>query len=90
MTIASTTTLCNVTIPIFPNQIVKMWGGQTITLSFLRVDGKEESVHLTNRTLADARAAAEYILESAGGLYKKADLCIGGYLIETIELRRLL
>jgi len=57
-----------------------------ITLIFSRVDGKQEPVHLTDQTLADARAVAEYVLKNAGVLYKKADICISGYIIETIQM----
>jgi len=63
-----------------------MTGEETITLAFVRVDGKEEPVHLSNHTLADARAAAEYILRSASGLYVRADVCVGGYLIESLTV----
>jgi CheY-like chemotaxis protein len=57
-----------------------------ITLIFSRADGKQEPVHLTDQTLADARAAAEYVLKSAGELYQKADVCVSGYIIETIQM----
>ena len=59
--------------------------GETITLLFLRDDGKQEEVHLTHHTVTEARDVVQGILRSGGGLYVKTEIRRAGQLIETIE-----
>jgi hypothetical protein len=57
----------------------------TITLHFVRNDGRRERIRLTHQTLAEARSAAEQVLRLGAGLYHEVDICTEDGHIETIQ-----
>ena len=58
---------------------------RTITLVFLRHDGKQEKVDMNERTIADAEEMAEGVFRVAPGLYVQVDLYMHGVPVETIR-----
>ncbi len=62
-----------------------MENGETITLRFLRDDGKEERVYLAHHSLSEAREVAENVLGRGAGLYIQVKLSKAGRLIEIID-----
>jgi hypothetical protein len=57
----------------------------TITLHFVRNDGRRERTRLTHHTLAEARSVAEQVLRIGAGLYNEVDICTEDGYIETLQ-----
>jgi hypothetical protein len=61
---------------------------RTIKLCFRRQDERRDWKTLENCTLGQARDVVRSILQTAGGLYTEADICIEGVYTETIPRTR--
>ncbi len=57
---------------------------RTIKLCFRRRDERRDWKTLENCTLSQARLLVQSALQSAGGLYTEADICIDSVYTETI------
>lgn len=57
----------------------------TITLHFLRNDGRRERTKLTHHNLVEAREVAERVFCQSDGLYTEVDICLENGHVETIQ-----
>ena len=57
----------------------------TITLSYLRPDGKRERTKLENHSVVEARIVAQWTLQVAHGLYTEAEICTDSGWSETVQ-----
>lgn len=58
---------------------------QTMTLDFLRDDGKHEATHLHDRTLREARDLADAVFRDGRGLYVQVDITTEDGYTETLS-----
>jgi hypothetical protein len=58
---------------------------QTITLHYIRKDGRRERTELSHHTMDEARKVAKAVLHVANALYTEVDLCSEDGPIETIQ-----
>jgi hypothetical protein len=57
----------------------------TITLQFLRYDGRHEGTKLTHHNLAEARELAEQVFRKSDGLYTEVAICLENGHVETVQ-----
>ena len=57
----------------------------TITLHYVRKDGRRERTELTPYTMSEARKVAKAVLHVGHGLYTEVDICTEDGAVETIE-----
>ena len=57
----------------------------TITLQYVRKDGRRERTKLDHHTISEAREAAKGVLHVSNGLYTEVDICTEDGTIETIQ-----
>jgi two-component system, chemotaxis family, response regulator Rcp1 len=57
----------------------------TITLHYVRKDGRRERTKLAHHTLSEAREVAKWVLHVGNGLYTEVDICPEDGHIETIQ-----
>jgi len=62
---------------------------QSITLNFVRMDGKREETKLYQHTLAQTRLAAESTLRKGNGRYTEVDIRTGDGHVETLHHHRM-
>jgi hypothetical protein len=58
---------------------------QTISLHFLRNDGRRERTQLTNHSLTQARQWADWVFRRSEGLYIEANICLEDGYVETVQ-----
>jgi hypothetical protein len=58
---------------------------QTITLHFLRNDGRRERTKLMHHSLEQARQYADWVFRQSAGLYTDANICLEDGYIETVQ-----
>ena len=57
----------------------------TITLQYVRKDGRRERTKLDHHTISDAREVAKWVLHVGNGFYTEVEICTEDGPIETIQ-----
>jgi len=57
----------------------------TITLHYVRKDGKRERTKFAHHTLSEARELAQWVLNVGNGFYTEVDICNPDGTIERIQ-----
>ena len=59
----------------------------TITLQYVRKDGRRERTKLEQHTISEAREVAKWVLHVGNGFYTEVDICTEDGIVETIQNR---
>ena len=57
----------------------------TITLHYVRRDGRRERTELDHHTISEAREVAKWVLHVGNGFYTEVDICTEDGTIEMIQ-----
>jgi hypothetical protein len=57
----------------------------TITLHYVRKDGRRERTRFAHHTLSEARELAQWVLHVGNGFYTEVDICTEDGTIETFQ-----